>query len=355
MEAPLGPKNQYVLLKKDLLRFSSKIIFIYFSTEKEQEKPSSSNKASNSQSSRSQSNKKLDFKSLIEKSDAARNKLKAKNENVSKGQLRVAKSVDLCSPSKSLSVKSAKTTETEKKNPTSEKPLPKKSVTEVPETTRSRSKSNKQDIKTGPKEPQSPNDKSKKSKSVELPKKKSESNNKMHQMSKSFDSKLKKNQPKPKLSKSLEIPAKKSVIDNRVLSTDEDNNCPSTSSKANPKKSKIGLYLWAEVFSEEEEKWVSIDVTKSKVHDHEDIIRQAKMNGPITYVLAWNPDGSIKDVSARYCHNFDTATRKLRVEEDWLRRLLKPFKGKRNAKDILEDKQLKKVQLEKPLPQAISE
>jgi xeroderma pigmentosum group C-complementing protein len=108
------------------------------------------------------------------------------------------------------------------------------------------------------------------------------------------------------------------------------------------------FYLWLEVFCEEEEKWITIDVLSNKVHCLEHILKQTA--SPISYVLAWNNDGSIKDVSARYCKSFNTATKKLRVEDMWLDRLLKPFKGKRTARDILEDKKLVKIQQEQPLP-----
>ncbi|XP_055614141.1 DNA repair protein complementing XP-C cells homolog [Uranotaenia lowii] len=137
-------------------------------------------------------------------------------------------------------------------------------------------------------------------------------------------------------------------LDRRILSTD-DEMAPGCSKP----KGTSSLNVWIEVFAEEEEQWVPVDVTSGKVHCLEHVIKQA--SSPIVYVLAWNNDGSIKDVSARYCPNFATSTKKLRIEDEWLEETLTSFKGQRTARDIEEDRSLNRALQEQPLPTAIGD
>lgn len=57
----------------------------------------------------------------------------------------------------------------------------------------------------------------------------------------------------------------------------------------------------------------------------------------------------------RYCQNFNTITRKLRIDAVWWSQTLKPFLGSENARDKEEDDELERQQIEKPLPASISE
>ncbi|XP_055539258.1 DNA repair protein complementing XP-C cells homolog [Wyeomyia smithii] len=137
-------------------------------------------------------------------------------------------------------------------------------------------------------------------------------------------------------------------LDRRVLSTD--NECKSNSI---PLKSKSTVNVWIEVYAEEEEQWIPVDVTSGKVHCLEHIVKNA--SSPLVYILAWNNDSTIKDVTTRYCSNYATSTKKLRVEQDWLDETLRKFKGKRSARDIEEDRCLNQAMMEQPLPTAIGE
>lgn len=157
--------------------------------------------------------------------------------------------------------------------------------------------------------------------------------------------------PSPKILK-VEIFDKKlkQRLDRRVLSTDDEvRHAPDD----NKTKIKSGINLWIEVYAEEEEQWVPIDAVAAKVHCLDHIVKQA--SSPLVYILAWNNDGTIKDVSARYCPNYATTTKKLRVEDDWLEETLAKFRGKRTARDIEEDRTLNRALMEQPLPKTISE
>ncbi|KAI4468315.1 dna repair protein xp-c / rad4 [Holotrichia oblita] len=76
---------------------------------------------------------------------------------------------------------------------------------------------------------------------------------------------------------------------------------------------------------------------------------------PISYILSWDNDHSIKDLTKRYCLNWNTVTRKLRVDDKWWNETLLPYKPPRSARDREEDEDLARQQLEQPLPTTISE
>lgn len=44
---------------------------------------------------------------------------------------------------------------------------------------------------------------------------------------------------------------------------------------------------------------------------------QKKASRPVLYVIAFNSEGSIKDVTRRYCLHWLSVTRKQRIDEKW--------------------------------------
>jgi xeroderma pigmentosum group C-complementing protein len=82
---------------------------------------------------------------------------------------------------------------------------------------------------------------------------------------------------------------------------------------------------------------------------------QARASHPVSYVVAWNNDNTLKDITKRYCTNFNTVTRKLRIDAKWWEDTLKSFTGRKNVRDKEEDEELERQQLEKPLPTSITE
>ncbi|XP_050071827.1 DNA repair protein complementing XP-C cells homolog [Anopheles maculipalpis] len=116
---------------------------------------------------------------------------------------------------------------------------------------------------------------------------------------------------------------------------------------------KLGVDYWVEVFCEHEDKWITIDVLHGDVYKLEDIVKQATQ--PIAYVLAWNNDGSIKDVSPRYISRFGSKKSKLRVEDAWLERALRPYRGKRTKLDLIEDMKFDRLLNKRPFPEQIAE
>lgn len=137
-------------------------------------------------------------------------------------------------------------------------------------------------------------------------------------------------------------------IDRRVLSSDDD-----TPSKPVGTSKKGHVNVWVEVYAEKEKRWIAVDLFRGRVDCVEQICNTA--TAPITYVVAWNNDNTIKDVSPRYCEHWNTTTRKLRVEKEWWDETLRPFLGKVNERDKAENKYFEKIHSNKPMPTAISE
>ncbi|KAL5286585.1 XPC family protein [Megaselia abdita] len=145
-------------------------------------------------------------------------------------------------------------------------------------------------------------------------------------------------QKKPKKS-----PMAKSV-DRRVFSSDEDKALESSKTKCD---------FWVEVFCEEEEIWMPIDLLKGKVNNIEAI--QKQLTCPINYVYGWNADQTIKDVTARYSKDWSNVVRKHRVDPTWLDDLLEGQVTNKSPRDTREDALMKKFHLERSLPTAVSD
>uniref|UniRef100_A0A182LVG0 Rad4 beta-hairpin domain-containing protein n=1 Tax=Anopheles culicifacies TaxID=139723 RepID=A0A182LVG0_9DIPT len=140
-------------------------------------------------------------------------------------------------------------------------------------------------------------------------------------------------------------PKTRKLLSNPVLSTDDESNSKSSSNKVN---------LWIEVYAEEEKRWVSLDVTRGLLDCVPEIVQQA--SSPMLYVLAWNNDGTIKDVSARYCADYLTVAIKHRIMQQWMDNILFPYSGnQRTERDIAEDRELNRILEERPLPRTVSE
>ncbi|XP_033216214.1 DNA repair protein complementing XP-C cells homolog isoform X3 [Belonocnema kinseyi] len=131
----------------------------------------------------------------------------------------------------------------------------------------------------------------------------------------------------------------------RKLISDSDES--ETGKKKNPED------IWVEVYVESEKSWICVSVTNAKIHCVNEIYK--KISDPVLYIVAYNPGGTVKDVTRRYCPNWLTVTRKQRVDENWWRDALKPWKEKKTSISEAEDKMLLQRELEQPLPKTVSE
>ncbi|XP_017752495.1 PREDICTED: DNA repair protein complementing XP-C cells homolog [Eufriesea mexicana] len=118
-------------------------------------------------------------------------------------------------------------------------------------------------------------------------------------------------------------------------------------------KTKKKQDIWAEIYLESEESWICASIIDEKIHCVSEIYKKATK--PVLYVVAWNSEGLVKDVTRRYCSQWLTVTRKQRVDEKWWLETLSIWKEKNTAISRAEDEMLLQKELEQPLPKTIGE
>ena len=129
------------------------------------------------------------------------------------------------------------------------------------------------------------------------------------------------------------------------------------SSKKPIRESRYPVY-WIEAFNESVQKWIPIDplVTQS-------IAKASKFEPPagerennLSYVIAFEDDGSAYDVTRRYAKAYNAKTRRARVEttlggERWWRRMMRVYQRQhRLDRDQLEDAELTAKEAAEPMP-----
>ncbi|XP_011499898.1 PREDICTED: DNA repair protein complementing XP-C cells homolog [Ceratosolen solmsi marchali] len=129
----------------------------------------------------------------------------------------------------------------------------------------------------------------------------------------------------------------------KLLSSDEDDNTVN----------KTRYNIWVEVYVESEESWISVNVLDKQIHCASEIYKKA--DHPVLYIVAWNSDGTLKDVTRRYCPHWLTDTRKKRVDEKWWSETLLNWKERKTVMSKTEDEQLLQRELEQPLPKTVTE
>ncbi|KAJ8370916.1 hypothetical protein SKAU_G00109440 [Synaphobranchus kaupii] len=114
-----------------------------------------------------------------------------------------------------------------------------------------------------------------------------------------------------------------------------------------------GIDEWLEVYLERVGRWVCLDVQQTGVGQHQQCSRHATQ--PLSYVLAVDGDGYLKDLSSRYDPTWMTSSRKRRVEPEWWEETLGGFRCPASQRERQEDKELQAKLLDKPLPTVVSE
>ncbi|XP_041701889.1 DNA repair protein complementing XP-C cells [Coregonus clupeaformis] len=122
--------------------------------------------------------------------------------------------------------------------------------------------------------------------------------------------------------------------------------------KRGKRKEGKGADEWLEVYLEKTGCWVCVDVLQG-VGQPQLCSKQA--THPMTYVVAVDGDGHLKDLGSKYDPTWMTSTRKRRVDEEWWEVTLEPFLGPESERDVQEDKELQAKLLDKPLPTSIAE
>ncbi|XP_017877259.1 DNA repair protein complementing XP-C cells homolog [Ceratina calcarata] len=108
--------------------------------------------------------------------------------------------------------------------------------------------------------------------------------------------------------------------------------------------------IWAEIYLESESNWICVSLMDEKVQCVDHVYKKATK--PVLYVVAWNSNGLIKDVTRRYCPQWLMVTRKQRVDEKWWKETISPWKEKDTAISKAEDEMLLERELAQPLPKS---
>ena len=121
--------------------------------------------------------------------------------------------------------------------------------------------------------------------------------------------------------------------------------------------------FWVEAFNEAAQKWIPVDPLVTNT-----INKAPKFEPPasdplnnLSYVLAFEEDSSIQDVTRRYAKSYNSKTRKNRVEcakggLAWFRRILKFYeKPFREDRDEIEDAELAAKEAAEPMPRNVQD
>ncbi|XP_063751048.1 DNA repair protein complementing XP-C cells isoform X2 [Eleginops maclovinus] len=113
-----------------------------------------------------------------------------------------------------------------------------------------------------------------------------------------------------------------------------------------------GADEWLEVFLEKTSSWVCVHIEHGVEMPH---LCSQTATTPMTYVVAVDGHGFVKDLGRKYDPTWLTTSRKRRVDEDWWEETLGPFLGPEDERDKKEEKELQSRLLKKPLPVSIAE
>ena len=133
-------------------------------------------------------------------------------------------------------------------------------------------------------------------------------------------------------------------------------------SKRSIRESKYPVY-WVEAFNEAVQKWVPVDPLVTQT-----VFKPSKFEPPagerennLSYVVAFDDDGSACDVTRRYAKAYNAKTRRERVEstkggEIWWKRAMRMFKRRhRFDRDQLENAELATKEAAEPMPRNVQD
>ncbi|XP_064523529.1 DNA repair protein complementing XP-C cells [Pseudopipra pipra] len=163
------------------------------------------------------------------------------------------------------------------------------------------------------------------------------------------ESRLSKNlcgsEPKPAKSTAPALPAGQKKR-NKIISSDEDDGQQEV-------RKATGTDQWLEVFLDREDKWVCVDCVHGNVGQPQLCFTHATK--PLFYVVGFDNDGSVRDVTQRYDPVWMTATRKIRVDPEWWEETLQPYESPNVERDRKEETEFQVKLQDQPLPTAIGE
>ncbi|RMB98901.1 hypothetical protein DUI87_24445 [Hirundo rustica rustica] len=133
---------------------------------------------------------------------------------------------------------------------------------------------------------------------------------------------------------------------NKIISSDEDDGQQGV-------RKAMGTDQWLEVFLETEDKWVCVDCVHGNVGQPQ--LCFAHATKPLSYVVGFDNDGSVRDVTQRYDPAWMTSTRKSRVDPEWWEETLQPYESPYVERNKKEENEFQVKLQDQPLPTAIGE
>lgn len=118
---------------------------------------------------------------------------------------------------------------------------------------------------------------------------------------------------------------------NKIISSDEDDGQQEV-------RRAMGTDQWLEVFLEPEDKWVCVDCVHGNVGQPQ--LCFAHATKPLFYVVGFDNDGSVRDVTQRYDPVWMTSTRKSRVDPEWWEETLQPYESPFVERDKKEENEV---------------
>ena len=120
---------------------------------------------------------------------------------------------------------------------------------------------------------------------------------------------------------------------------------------------------WVEAFNEAAQKWIPVDplVTKSIAKSSRFEPSANDQENKLTYVVAFEEDGSAHDVTRRYAKSYNAKTRKDRVEntkggEKWWRRAMKLYQRHYSLdRDQVDEAELSRKEAAEPMPRNVQD
>ncbi|KAM6121190.1 DNA repair protein complementing XP-C cells isoform 2-T2 [Pterocles gutturalis] len=132
---------------------------------------------------------------------------------------------------------------------------------------------------------------------------------------------------------------------NKIISSDEDDE--------REVRKATGTDQWLEVFLECKDKWVCVDCVHGNIGQPQLCFTYATK--PLSYIVGFDNDGNIRDVTQRYDPVWMTATRKSRVDPEWWEDTLQPYKSPHVEREKKEENEFQAKLQDQPLPTAIGE
>ncbi|KXH54387.1 Rad4 transglutaminase-like domain-containing protein [Colletotrichum salicis] len=121
---------------------------------------------------------------------------------------------------------------------------------------------------------------------------------------------------------------------------------------------------WVEVLDVGHQKWQPVDplVTNSMWKPKQLEPPATDKENSLTYVIAFDTDGTVRDVTRRYAKAYTAKTRRQRIEtviergDGWWRKALKPFSRHRLTDlDQIEDNELNAIEAREPMPRNVAD